>query len=180
MQRLFFLLFLLVMIFHSRAQGDSNRTDPQAPLNSLNLNFLGDGSFLSLHFDRLIPLPSQNFLSAKLGLGFNPKDAWSTQGGADQWADGYLTVPYHLTANFGKGKHYLEVGLGGTHYPGLSGNPYYLYPLVAYRIKPTSSFRGQFRVFVQLPLIDPSGWNPKAYGGNPVFLPLGLSFGLGF
>jgi len=77
------------------------------PVNSIRGNVLGDGSLLSVNYERLFPFNERFFLTAKLGLGFTVEDK-SIPGTIS--LDSYITIPHHITANLGKGKHFFELG----------------------------------------------------------------------
>ena len=67
-------------------------------------------------------------LSGKVGYGYS-QEFCVLCNGID-----YRTIPLHLTANFGTGSHFLEVGLGGTVTIGYSNHN--IYPIIGYRLQP--------------------------------------------
>ena len=78
------------------------------PLNSINLNLLGDASLISINYERQFLVSPAFILSSKLGLGYNFE--FIIFGNPEH----YLTIPHHITGNIGKGRHFFEFGLGGT------------------------------------------------------------------
>jgi hypothetical protein len=137
------------------------------PLNSFNINLLGDASLISFNFERQYLISSTFILTSKIGLGYNKEFLIF---GSNQ--EHYLTIPHHITGNIGKGKHFFEFGLGGTIISGNTTQPYLLYPIVGYRILPLKSNEINFRIFGQIPFFETHATIP--------FIPLGLSLGISF
>lgn len=137
------------------------------PLNSINLNLLGDASLISINYERQFLVSPAFILSSKLGLGYNFE--FIIFGNPEH----YLTIPHHITGNIGKGRHFFEFGLGGTIINGNTTQPYILYPIVGYRILPLKSNEITFRIFGQIPF---SGIETD----DILFIPFGLNLGVSF
>lgn len=174
MKTTLFILFLTLSgdILFAQNYGDSPDV---RPLNNVNLNVLGDGSLISLNYERLFLIGENNFITGKLGVGYN-EELQLFSWGSDTPSTHYLTIPHHITANFGKTRHFLEVGLGGTYFNGNTPYHYLLYPLVGYRFQPLKTNKVNFRVFVCYPFkgIDSKETDDK------IFFPIGLSAGICF
>ncbi len=113
------------------------------PMQNINLNYLGDASVLSLNYERIFPIKK------------------------------YLTLPHHVTGIFGKKKHFLEFGLGGTAMLGKENQYYVFYPILGYRIQPIRPKKVNFRVYGSWPLNTLSN-------EDLLFVPFGLSLGYCF
>lgn len=145
----------------------------QRPLNSINLNLLGDASLIALNYERAFVLSPDLILTSKIGLGYNEEFQICIFGPCVDPPSKYRTIPHHLTANFGKGTNLFEIGLGGTKIYGDTRQPYLFYPIVGFRVLPLKSGKANFRLFVQLPF---SGLETDGY----IFIPIGLNFGTSF
>lgn len=155
------------------------------PLNNLNINLLGDGSLISLNYERLFSVKPKFFLTGKLGLGYNeefefrvclfgPCTIKSTQKVIN-----FLTIPHHITGNFGRRSLFFEVGLGGTLFSGNGVINHIVYPIVGLRVQPRRINKLNFRVFGCLPFGSEIG--SVGIGLNEVFFfPFGLSLGYCF
>jgi hypothetical protein len=169
MKKLIMVLFVVAFSGLSFAQTPENEK-PTRPLNSINLNFLGDASIISLHYDRLHPINPSMMLSTKIGMGYN-EDFLLCIFGPCAPPKSYVTLPHHVTANFGKKKHFLEVGMGGTLIGGDTDRPYMLYPILGYRFLPLNPGNLNFRIFGQYPLQEE---------GDYLFAGVGISVGYCF
>lgn len=106
-------------------------------------------------------------LSGKVGYGYS-QEFCVLCNGID-----YRTIPLHLTANFGTGSHFLEVGLGGTVTIGYSNHN--IYPIIGYRLQPLRTGGVNLRVFAHWPIKETfNNFDMR----TTHFPPLGLSFGI--
>lgn len=139
---------------------------------------LGDISYLSLNFEKRYVINSYIFATGKIGLGltkefhlhFNFWGSGSNYNYPDQY---YLTLPHHVSLNFGYRRSFFEIGMGGVFVPLSSYSyyeAYYLYPFVGYRYQPLHFNKLLFRIFVSYPL-------KGVFGDNFIFIPVGLSLG---
>ena len=172
-----FILILMFAILSSFifAQGNADSTDKR-PLNNIYLNFLGDFSNVTINYERVFFIESIFFLTGKIGIGFTKELELNLFGEAAP-TKRFLTIPLHITANVGKGKHFFEFGIGGTL---VSGDPVVLdkqfipYPIIGYRIQPLNFKKANFRIFFTWPF---SGMD----GLNGVWIsPFGFSIGISF
>jgi hypothetical protein len=117
-------------------------------------------------------MSSNFFLTAKLGLGYNEEDQWCLFGGCDP-PEKYLTIPHHVSGNYGKGRHFFEFGVGGTIINGETSQNYLVYPFAGYRLQPFISNKFIFRAFACIPF---TGLDTE----DILFVPFGLCFGISF
>jgi len=153
------------------AKDNRDSTDIR-PTNNINLNLFGDASIISLNYERLFLINQNFFITGKLGIGWN-QDFQLCLFGTCQPTKYYLTMPHHITGNLGKGRHFLEFGLGGTIINGKTNQHYLLYPIVGYRLQPLKSNKVVFRIFGSIPF---TGLEAE----NILFVPFGLSLGVRF
>jgi hypothetical protein len=137
----------------------------------LSANFFGDASNISMGFEKLFFIKPAIALAAKIGIGMNSE--WIL-GTADYYKPVYITMPLHITCNFGKNKSFLEMGVGGVIADDDTGTKYLAYPMLGYRYHPFNNPGFSFRI-----------WGYYAVGQIPVQESLststswlGLSFGL--
>lgn len=164
----FILIFTRVVLF---AQ-DAIESASSRPLNSIYINLLGDASIISFNYERIFLINKTFFISSKLGLGYNEQFQLCIWGPCSA-PERYLTIPHHISLNIGNGRHFFEIGIGGTLIKDIKTQPYIFYPIVGYRIMPLKSNKINFRLFGQIPF---SGLNID----NILFIPFGLSLGVSF
>ena len=147
------------------------------PKNDVSINLLGDASLFSFGYERLL-IASPNFLlTGKLGLGYNQEGLPSVtfclsppcELGPSERFEKYITLPHHLTANFGAEKKFLEIGIGGTIFSG----GYVPYVIAGFRLHPLVSDKLSLRIFAQRRFFFKNT-------SDIIFIPLGMSFGLAF
>lgn len=142
------------------------------PLNGFNINIFGDGSFVSVSYEKQLPLTHSFIVSAKTGIGYNQEFNYCAPGPCTP-SRKIFTIPLHLTGNFGKEKHFFEFGLGATIFIGNTFRPFLFYPILGYRFLPLTSGRFNCRVFAHMPF---SGFDSIDF----FFMPIGFSFGTNF
>jgi len=162
------LLLFLGTTLLAQPPRDSSDITPYT-VSSMNINLLGDASLISLHYEGRKFVRSAVFITGKVGLGFNEEFRLCLFGPCSP-PQRYLTIPHHVTANFGGSKHYFELGMGGTIISG-SDRGYFLYPIIGYRRQPLAGKKVSFRVFGQLPVVHPNN-------NNILFSPVGISLGV--
>ncbi|NNF33882.1 MAG: hypothetical protein HKN68_07225 [Saprospiraceae bacterium] len=167
MRNIFLLLMLLIGGAVSFAQKSELPLNSR-PLNSFNINLLGDVSILSVNYERQVLISPTFILSNKLGLGYHVESCFFCKIEDPNY---YLTLPHHLTGNLGRGSNFFEFGLGGTMFIGDIPRHYLLYSIIGYRVLPLRSGKMNFRVFFHLPFLDPNHF-------DIFFMPFGLSFGV--
>ena len=148
------------------------------PKNDISINLLGDASLFSFSYEKLFIVSPNFLLTGKLGLGYNQEGLLSSftfclsppcAPSPPTKFEKYVTLPHQLTANFGAGKNFLELGIGGTIFSG----GYVPYVIAGFRVHPLVSDKLSFRIFVQRRffLKDTAGI---------IFIPFGMSFGVAF
>ncbi|MEI6089036.1 MAG: hypothetical protein WCR42_01150 [bacterium] len=142
------------------------------PLNSFSINMFGSASISYLGFEGLFMNRPDFFFSGKVGFGLNQEFKICVWGTCDK-PDVYFTIPHHVTANFGKGKHFIEMGVGGTIIEGNITQHYQVYPILGYRFQPLKPKKLNFRIFGCYPLIP-------MHEKNILFIPIGISVGYCF
>jgi hypothetical protein len=157
------------MIITSHCPGQ----DPDRPLNNISLNLNGDASLLSIHYERLILINHRIFFTGNTGIGFDePTLGYSM--GYNSPPDQYLiTFPHHISCNFGRGRHFFEVGAGGSYLWTKKDRQYFLYPVAGYRMQPMRSERVNLRIYCAIPVMNTG--NEKT-----IFNPVGVSIGICF
>ena len=141
------------------------------PLNIITVNLCGDASLISLYYERLFLINPTIFLTGKLGIGLNEATLQYIFGYKHSLEVYFITIPHHITCNFGKGIHFFETGMGGSMIYRNTDQNYFLYPIIGYRIQPLKSDRVNFRIFGIIPF---SGYDHEEI----CFSPLGLSLGI--
>jgi hypothetical protein len=134
---------------------------------------LGDGSGLSLRYERLLPINSKLFIAGNIGIGY-AKDISPSLILDDTPNEQYLSFPYGFSIIFGKTENALEIGVGHSTLSFNNGKRYFTYPLVGYRLQPFKPNNLMMRAYLCYP-----------FGGfqsddKITFLPGGVSFGLSF
>ena len=170
--RKLFLLFILLQVRAIMFAQEPIDSVGSRPLNSINLNILGDASNWSVNYDRLFRVDSLVYLSAKFGLGYNKEFQLCIFGPCDFNDEEYFTIPLHLTGIIGKGRSFFEFGVGGTIITGETSQPFILYPVMGFRILPLRSGYSVFRIYGQVPFSE--------LREDYFFSRIGLSFGLSF
>lgn len=150
------------------------------PKNAINFNVLGDISIISASYERAIWFDSFIFFTAKMGIGYNDNKRFSIDlnlygaGPSTFILERYLTSPYHITACYGDGRHFFEVGVGGTYLKGNSFEHNLFYPIFGYRLMGHKTSNGSFRIYLNIPLTE-SMWDVKFR-----VYPFGLNMGIIF
>jgi len=178
MKKIFFIFLLLPSTSLLIAQ-DKKEVDDEIPLNSINLNLVGEFSIFSFDYERLFFISPAFFLSGEIGLGYNIEDQLCVWGPcSSSKPENYLTIPHHITANLGQGRSFLEFGLGGTVISGNTTYDHYLfYQIIGYRFLPFTSGKVNFRGFLNYNIC----W--LFNGGEPydiLPIPFGVSIGISF
>ena len=169
------MLLSLLLIFVQIFMYAQNKSDSLLlrPLNNINVNIFGDASFMSINYERILLINSNFVLVNKLGLGFNKEFHLCFNEPCHFMPKKYLTIPLHVTGNFGTKKHFFEIGIGGAVIIGNTEQNYLIYPIIGYRLSPLNKEKVIFRVFVEIPF---SGLETDDF----LFIPLGFSFGKSF
>ena len=172
MKRIFLITTLLVVSTLLFAQNNDELLDAR-PVNSININLLGDASIVSINYERQYSIVPGLILTGKMGVGIQEEFQLCFSEPCVTSPDNYVTIPQHITLNRGNKRHFFELGFGGTLIGGHQTLAYIIYPIVGYRFLPLQSDRFNFRIFGQIPLVE--------LGTNYIlFIPFGLSLGISF
>ncbi|MCX6335325.1 MAG: hypothetical protein NT092_13675 [Bacteroidia bacterium] len=142
----------------------------ERPMNDIVINLLGDGSNVSVNYERLVRFSDFIFLSGSLGAGYGKKLTLSDT----IVQPAYLTIPAMISFNAGKGRHFAEAGIGCTAAIG-NVDPHLLYYLSGgYRFQPMKSGNLSLRIY--------GNWlfNSSSALRNIYFIPFGASLGMAF
>lgn len=150
-------------------------TENKRPLNNISVSLLGDFTLIGANYERFVPIESGLHLSGKIGLGYL-REIFCVWG--CEYDHGFATIPYHLTANFGRKRSFLEVGIGATYVVNNFNLPY---AIVGYKFLSMEAGKINFRVFGQLPLSYQDAPPERSfYTNHLLFIPFGVSVGFGF
>jgi hypothetical protein len=150
-------------------QSQENNLEIKRPMNAIGVSVFGDASIISANYERLFYVDTNIVLTGKVGIGFNEEFQLCVFGPCSNPPDRYITMPHHFTANFGKNRHYLELGLGGTPFFQGAFEAYVLYSIIGYRFIPKKRNGLSFRIHFDIPLTGlkkldivfvPGGINP--------------------
>lgn len=145
------------------------------PLNNIYINIFGDVSLVSVNYERIKIISPYFFLSGNIGVGHQSELQicffWDC---TFPESKKFITFPHHLTLNFGKKKHFLEAGLGGTYVYGITQKKYFIYPLIGYRIQPLKSKKAIFRLYFNTSAFN--SFEENVYLNIPAGISIGISF----
>jgi hypothetical protein len=144
------------------------------PANSINLNLLGRASNVAISYERLFPLMSFLVFAADLGAGYGKQLQLTVDSTNLNEPPKYLTIPHQISFNVGKGRSFLEIGVGGTATIGNVYPHYLFYPVVGYRFQPLTSGNMKVRLYGNLLLVRHEDFR------NIFFVPFGISLGFCF
>lgn len=167
------IILFKIWVLEAQTELDSNF---HRPTNNIYLNLLGDASIVSLNYEKLFPIDKGFIIAAKIGLGYNAADPICISfGNPCPPPPKFLTIPIHITTNFGKKRSMFELGLGGTFFNGNRNKNMKIYPTVGYRLQPLKSNKLNFRIFSNF-------FNPiQLFNYDNILLsPIGLSLGVSF
>ena len=170
------LLISIILISGYKLNAQQEKNSALTLKNNVTLSFLGNGSFMSLDYERLFFLAPNKFISNSFGIGGGSEIEFCLNGSSPcSSTKGLLTVPHSLTANWGRNRHFFEFGIGGTIVIGNTNENYFLYPILGWRIQPNKSKLGRnnFRLFVSVPF---SGIETE----DILWIPIGISYGVLF
>ena len=149
---------------------DSALTESLKNKNTVDLTFGGSGLEISANYRRKILIRPAYYLNISLGVGTVP-------------LSGGVTFPHQLSYNLGRKSSFLELGIGGTYWTGLSNSSGYAERIYSYQFSPLVGYRRHFfnnlviRIYAN-PLFHLSG---EYYREDYKIIPyLGLSIGHSF
>ncbi len=135
-----------------------------------NFGLLGDVSLISLALERVFVLDRTFIITGKLGIGLNVDFQLAIFAKEQPPSQTYVTYPHHITACYGNGSVFVELGLGGTIIRGSIDKAYCMYTIIGLRCLSLKSKSLNFRFFFMFPV---AAWGT----GAPVVCPIGISFG---
>ena len=141
-----YIFFFLLSTWNASSAQELDYTFNERRLNSIQVNLLGYGTYVSLNYERQFELNSNFFISAMVGLGV-AGDHFSNSSDTEAPSKTYLSTPHHLTLNIGKGSHFFEFGYSASYF---AGNREFLggaLPLIGYRYSSINYKMLDFRVF---------------------------------
>ena len=144
------------------------------PGNSINLNLLGRASSVTLTYERLFPVSEFFLIATDFGGGYGKEIELGIDSTGTNKPPTYLAIPHQVSFNIGKGRSFLEAGIGGT---AIIGNvyPHYIwFPVVGYRFQPLSSGNMKVRLYGNFLTVNTDNFR------NIFFTPFGLSLGYCF
>jgi hypothetical protein len=144
------------------------------PAHQVGLGLLGDAALAAVYYERLLTVkPDRLLVAGKAGFGYNQTlDLCLTQSCGGQ-STTYLAVPHHVTANFGEGRSFFEVGAGATYLFSPTNSVYVPYLVLGYRHRPLRPNKVGLRVYGCIPVV-PDQLDDIS------FFPVGLSLGYCF
>jgi hypothetical protein len=170
MKKTIIILFLVLFPAGLSAQ-ENNPILQEKPKNCVTISLLGNGSNVSLNYERLFPINNYLFISGRLGAGYGRQLTLNSDSIVMPL---YLTIPAHVTINLGKGRHFSEIGMGSTLTIG-NVNPHYLYYVIfGYKFYPLKPYNISIKIFGNLLL------NNKDDFRSIYFVPFGISLGYTF
>lgn len=167
------ILSLLIVIAGSSVYAQNYASDSKViSQNNILIGFLADASMINIKYERVLKSTNFGFASAAVGAGLgmsgNSESIYTSE--SFQEKELFGSLPHHLTFNFGKNRHFLETGIGGSLLMGGPTQDYVGYPMLGYRFQNAGSIKSNFRIYLQLPIAG----NP---GPDVLFIPLGFSIG---
>jgi hypothetical protein len=168
----YILIIPFLILFSTITKGQPTEdTLYRRPSNNVYVNLLGDASWISINYERRFFVRPTYFLTGKIGYGYNEEFQICIWDNLCSSNHQYITIPHHISVNVGKGRHYLETGIGGTLIMGHTSQNYLLYPIVGYRLHPLRKNKINFRIYGQVPFTG-------LITEDIIFFPFGLSVGL--
>ncbi len=168
MKNMVWILITLLPLAAIYAQEESAPTNERSDF-TISLNVAGDISIISMGFEKLYFIKPAFAITGKIGLGINSEFSLS-----DNPTNTYFVLPHHVTANFGRRKSFLELGIGGSYMTGSQVSEYFVYPILGYRLHPFNNPGFSFRVWLFFPI----GQISRLEETNILIVPYGLSFGI--
>jgi hypothetical protein len=166
------ILIVLTGLF-SIALSAQNDLIENRPLNVIVVSIIGDGSNVSLNYERLVKINDNFFLTGRIGGGYGRQLTPGVESDT-VLRPVYLTIPLQITLNAGKSRHFAEAGIGST---AAIGNvcPHILYYLTAgYRLQPLKSGNLSIRLYGNWLFTKSDDFK------NLYFVPFGASIGIAF
>jgi len=170
------LLVAYILLLSSCLLSQEMKFFNQRPDRNLTIGLGGDGGVVSVHYEKLNIISYNLIMATEIGLGATQDFSISDPNHY------YLSIPFNISACFGKRMHLFEAGLGATINLRLN-DPYYdfcIYPIIGYRIQPVKSRKVMFKIYTSIPY----NLNYLTYinlkNSDIYFIPIGISIGKSF
>lgn len=170
------LLVAYILLLSSCLLSQEMKFFNQRPDRNLTIGLGGDGGVVSVHHEKLNIISYNLIMATEIGLGATQDFSISDPNHY------YLSIPFNLSACFGKRMHLFEAGLGTTIHLRLN-DPYYdfcIYPIIGYRIQPVKPRKVMFKIYTSIPY----NLNYLTYinlkKSDIYFIPIGISIGKSF
>jgi hypothetical protein len=163
------ILFFAFTMVVSAAQ-DVDIAKKQRPGFNISLNMMGDASLISLGFEKLFFVEPNLALAAKVGFGWNQE----FQLFSSESLNNYFILPHHFTANIGKGRSFVELGLGAALVTDNREYYYVVYPMAGYRYHPFKNPGLSFRAWMYYPFAQKNFLDGEVI----MLIPVGVSVGI--
>lgn len=170
------LAIALILLLSSCLFSQEMKFFNQRPDRNLTIGLGGDGGVVSVHHEKLNIISYNLIMATEIGLGATQDFSISDPNHY------YLSIPFNISACFGKRMHLFEAGLGATIHLRLN-DPYYefcIYPIIGYRIQPVKPRKVMFKIYTSIPY----NLNYLTYinlkNSDIYFIPIGISIGKSF
>jgi len=176
-KHILFLLVLNGLVKITTGQVVSD-TITQRPMNLVYINSGGGATSVSIEYERLLGFWTYRTLHGKSqslfisgGLGFGTASMQYPDEGNE-----YMTLPIHISANVGNRASFFESGVGTTILFGYPNRETITYYNFGYRLEPRRKYKFLFRINFCIPFYTLAFFEST----DLIFIPLSLSFGIGF
>lgn len=148
------------------------------PVNLVYINSGGGSTSASIEYERIFGLWNyRTFLNWKQSLFISEGAGFgiaSMQYPEEE--NEYMTLPVHVSANIGNRASFFESGIGTTFFFGFPERETVTYYHFGYRLEPRRKNKFLFRINVCIPFHTIDFFEST----DLIFIPLSLSFGIGF
>lgn len=173
----FVILALMAKVFSQQTESkDLELNDSFRTNSNLYLGVLGDGSLVSLNFEKFYKKTSRGFFSSRLGVGYNEEFQLCLTNNCPS-PRRFINIPHSISYNFGSNRHYFETGVGGVLL--LNSTPdYKIFPTLGYRYLPTKSKKISFKLNLSLPVPLRGNTIEDEIYRTAVYSPVGIGIGI--
>tara|TARA_R110000850_G_scaffold68457_5_gene152829 strand:+ start:170 stop:727 length:558 start_codon:yes stop_codon:yes gene_type:complete len=141
--------------------------------NNISLNLMEGGTLASITLEHYFLTKPNYLLAFQIGVGVGLEGDFNSFSNQVVEKVYLLNVPSRLSFCVGGTNHFFETGFGGTIINGDLFGPALLYPIVGYRFQEFGDYNSCFRLFFQLPIVEPTN-------RSVMFVPVGISLGRNF
>lgn len=97
------------------------------PSHVISAHLFGDASLISLQYEQVFAHQDMSFFTAGAGFGYQEEFFLNNIFTKDP-PDKYLSIPHHLSFNYGGSNKFLELGIGGTLMSGNTSQNFFCLP----------------------------------------------------